>query len=99
MPINFRSINDAAMADLPSQLCRWLPGGKTIGNEYVVRNPIRADHRPGSFKINLHTGKWADFASGDAGGDVISLYAYLHGLKQSVAARELAKALGMRHGK
>ena len=38
--------------------------------------PRRADHRKGSFKINLTTGRWSDFATGDAGGDLVSLAAY-----------------------
>ena len=43
-------------------------------------NPTRADRRPGSFSVNTRTGRWADFATGDRGGDVVSLAAYLHGL-------------------
>ena len=31
--------------------------------EYVALNPTRADKRAGSFKINLQTGRWADFAA------------------------------------
>ena len=41
------------------------------------------------------TGQWADFATGDKGGDLIGLYAYLHRLKNGQAARELAKKLGI----
>ena len=36
-------------------------------------NPRRADRHLGSFQINVRTGKWADFATGDRGGDLISL--------------------------
>jgi hypothetical protein len=57
-----------------------LPGGKNCGGEYVVRNPTRADHRRGSFKINLRSGRWSDFAAGDKGGDPISLAAYVEGV-------------------
>ena len=46
----------------------------------MARNPTRPDRRPGSFKINLTTGRWADFATGDRGGDPVSLAAYLFGL-------------------
>ena len=39
----------------------------------------------------------ADFATGDEGGDAISLYAYLNGLKQGEAAQQLAgRARGRR---
>jgi hypothetical protein len=46
------------------------------------------------------TGKWADFATGDKGGDPIALAAYLSGLSQVEAARELATMLGVAdHGR
>ena len=63
--IDFVGINRAALSVLPSLLDRWLPGGRREGREYTVRNPRRADRRPGSFRINLNTGRWADFATGD----------------------------------
>ena len=45
--------------------------------------------------MNTRTGRWADFATGDRGGDVVSLAAYLHGLRQAEAARKLADMLGL----
>ncbi len=95
--INFEAINRAALAVLPSLLARWAPGGTVRGSEYVALNPTRADRSPGSFKVNLRTGKWADFATGDKGGDPISLAAYLAGIGQAEAARTLAEMLGLRH--
>ena len=81
----------AAAIDVASAVQGWLPDGTRVGGEWVARNPTRADRKPGSFSINLTTGAWADFASGDAGGDVISLFAYLfHGGDNVAAARELA---------
>jgi hypothetical protein len=94
-PPDFSTVNTAALSALPTLCSRWLPGGKRLGREYVVTNPTRADRRAGSFKINLHTGRWADFATGDKGGDVVSLAAYLFGVRQSEAARRLADALGI----
>ena len=93
--IDFTAINAAALARLPDILRRWLPDGRVEGREYVARNPTRADRRPGSFKVNLHTGRWADFATGDKGGDPVSLAAYLAGCGQAEAARELAAMLGI----
>jgi hypothetical protein len=72
-----------------------LPGGRREGREYVARNPRRADRTAGSFRINLTTGRWADFATDDAGGDPVSLAAYLFDLSQLDAARRLAAMLGM----
>jgi hypothetical protein len=73
-----------------------LPDGRREGNEWVALNPTRNDTARGSFKINLRTGCWADFAAGDRGGDVISLLAYLRGTPQSEAAQDLARQLEVR---
>ncbi|MDQ2104435.1 hypothetical protein [Azospirillum isscasi] len=94
----FARANQAALGCLPTILERWLPNGKRIGREYVARNPRRNDRHAGSFKVNLHTGRWADFATGDKGGDPVSLAAYLFGMSQADAARRLAEMLGVRHG-
>jgi hypothetical protein len=102
--VDFGAINRAALAALPAILRRLLPDGRIIGGEYVARNPTRADRRAGSFKINLRTGHWADFATGDKGGDPVSLCAYVEGASQAEAARRLARMLGLytregwRHG-
>lgn len=96
--VDFGQVNAAALAALPAVLNRVLPGGKIVGREYQVLNPRRADNRPGSFKINLRTGKWSDFATGDKGGDLISLAAYLVGVSQGKSARLLAQMLGVSGG-
>ncbi len=93
--LDFAVINAAALSQLPVLLDRWLPEGKVQGHEYVARNPRRTDRHPGSFKLNIRTGRWADFATDARGGDVISLAAYLFGLKQGEAARKLAEMLGV----
>jgi hypothetical protein len=92
---DFAAINHAALAAFPAVLNRLLPKGKAIGREIVALNPRRADRRLGSFKINRYNGKWADFATGDKGGDPISLVAYLAGVSQGEAARLLAQMLGL----
>lgn len=94
--LDFRRVNDAALAALPALLARWVPDGKRQGAEWTGRNPTRADRTPGSFRVNVNTGRWADFATDDKGGDPVSLAAYLHGLSQLEAARELAAMLGVR---
>ena len=93
--IDFAAISAAARPSLPALVGRWLPDGRREGNEWVARNPTRADRNPGSFKVNVRTGRWADFATGDKGGDAISLAAHLHGLSQLEAARKLAGMLGV----
>jgi hypothetical protein len=92
----YEAVNGAARASLSALLARWLPDGRREGREYVARNPTRRDRRPGSFKVNLATGRWADFATGDRGGDPVSLVAYLFDLSQGEAAWRLADMLGVR---
>ena len=96
--IDFAAVNAAALRVLPTLLARWAPGGVIRGNEFTALNPKRADRRAGSFRVNTRTGRWADFATGDKGGDVVSLAAYLSGTGQADAARALADMLGVRHG-
>jgi len=98
LPIDFAAINRAGLAALPRLLARWLPDGKRVGSEWLARNPRRSDRRAGSFKVNLRTGRWADFATGDRGGDPIALAAFLSGMGQADAARKLAKMLGLEVG-
>ena len=65
---------------------QWLPGGKVQGHEYICANLAGGEGR--SLSVNLETGAWADFASGDdeRGGDMISLYAAIHGVSMGDAA-------------
>jgi hypothetical protein len=96
--LDFENVNAAALAALPAILCRLLPGGKIDGHEFVALNPRRNDKRPGSFKIRMsgaRAGSWADFATGDKGGDPVSLVAYIENIGQGDAARLLAKLLGL----
>ena len=87
--IDFDGLKRELLADARTLVANWCPGGKMIQRDYVPLNPTRADKKPGSFRINVHTGHWADFATGDKGGDLISLYAYLHKISQVDAAERL----------
>ena len=78
--LDFSRINTAALANAESICRRIIPGGRVQSGEYVACNPNRADRKPGSFKINLRTGLWADFASGESGGDLIALTAWRFGV-------------------
>jgi putative DNA primase/helicase len=96
--IEFQRIANAALLAADYLLADWLPDGTRKGKEYWSTNPVRGDRKPGSFSINLHTGKWHDFASGDKGGDLVSLLAYLRGCRQIDAARIIAGQLGLPFG-
>lgn len=92
--IDFATINASLNGE--TLVPQWLPEGKRQGREWVSRNPTRGDKNPGSFTINLKSGKWADFSTGDEGGDLVSLYAYLfHANDNGKAARELADLHGI----
>ncbi len=93
--LDFDVINQAALSALPAVLARMLPSGKAVHKEWVALNPRRRDRSLGSFKVNRFNGKWCDFATGDKGGDHVSLVAYVEGVSQSEAARLLAQMLGM----
>lgn len=93
--VDIKDTARAALAAVDSVLVRWLPEGKRQGSEWVARNPTRHDDAPGSFSVNTATGAWGDFATGDKGGDLVSLVRYLDGLSsQGEAARRLSDFLG-----
>ena len=99
--IPFAAISHALLAMAATFVAGILPGGRRQRDEWVVKNPTRADRKAGSFQINLRTGKWIDAATGgsyascDKGGDLISLYAYVHGIGQGQAAKECARIAGL----
>ena len=94
---SFEVVARAALAQAHSLVPSWLPEGRQHGSEYISKNPTRSDAAAGSFSINLQSGAWSDFAEGgDAkGGDLISLFAYLHGLTQGKASYQLSQILGV----
>lgn len=95
-----RQVNFGRLASLAGRHCesilrRWLPDGERRGAEWVATNPTRIDRHKGSFKVNVMTGRWSDFATGDRGGDLIGLAAYLFRLTQKEAALKVAEMLGI----
>ena len=89
--IDFRRIARSALHHSKWLVPKWLPDGRQDGSEWIARNPKRNDRRLGSFKINLKNVRWADFATDDRGGDLISLYAYLNSISHFEAAVRIAK--------
>jgi hypothetical protein len=93
--VDFERVNAAALAAADSVVPGLLPGGRREGAEWVALNPSRADRRPGSLKVNLASGRWADFATDDRGGDLVSLAALVAGVGQREAAIRLAESLAV----
>jgi predicted P-loop ATPase len=85
--IDFASLAARLLQQSRSLLPAWFPAGKMNGHEFEVGDLAGSEGK--SLKINVNTGAWSDFSSGDAGGDLISLYAAMHGLKQSEAVKAL----------
>jgi putative DNA primase/helicase len=84
---DFNSLKNELLSRSESLLRSWFPSGKLVGREFCVGS--LNGEAGNSLKINTRTGQWSDFATGEAGGDLISLYAAIHGITQSDAAREL----------
>ena len=94
--VDFQSIAQRALDNSDLLIAEWLPTGKRQGREWVACNPNRQDKNPGSFKVNLDSGQWGDFAAdGVKGGDLISLYAFLNRTNQTEAARSIADRFGI----
>ncbi|MCI0993547.1 DUF927 domain-containing protein [Pseudomonas corrugata] len=97
---SFADVKSAALKDIDRVLSHWLPNGKRVdgGKEYTAPNPTRTDKRAGSLKVNLSKGTWADFATGDKGGDLIDLVCYLDGGTDIEACNKLADLLHVSAG-
>jgi predicted P-loop ATPase len=94
---DFVTVGAAALQSLESLLANWLPAGVREGNEYCIGS--RHGEAGRSMRIRLtgeRAGFWSDFAGeGDAGADLISLYAFIHGVSQGKACAEIARELGI----
>ena len=94
--VDIKEVAAAALNLINTLVPEWLPSGKREASEWVSVNPLRADNKAGSFKVNMATGLWSDFACGDSGGDLVSLYRYLKGFADQVeAAKALAERVGV----
>jgi hypothetical protein len=93
--LRFKKLNETITPILLTLIPQILPQGKRRGTFWVSLNPTRFDRNIGSFMINLHTGQWIDYATGESGSDAISLTAYLYGLKQGEAATYLENLIGV----
>ena len=102
--VDFDRINAEALVSLEAVCRRLLPNGDGARVTNMSRSiRVAAIATWDRFKINLKSGVWADFASGDKGGDPVSLVAFIEDCKQGEAALKLARMLGLdgggrRHG-
>jgi len=87
MSIDFEGLAASLLARAESLLPSWLPEGQRVGREFTIGS--LNGERGKSLSINLDTGVWRDFAGTDGGGDLISLYAAINGIKQGEAVKAL----------
>ncbi|MDH6185498.1 VapE domain-containing protein [Polaromonas sp. CG_23.6] len=92
-PINFAALADALLARADTLVPMWLPGGVQRGHEYVCGSVQGGAGT--SCAVNLTSGKWADFASGEQGKDLVGLYAACHDLSMGKAALQVAREEGL----
>lgn len=85
--MDFKEAARRLQHDAPRHLESWLPGGKLKGKEFEAGS-LRGE--PGaSLKVNVNTGLWSDFATGEKGCDLLSLYAQIKGINNYAAMQEL----------
>ena len=87
--IDFKNIKKKYREN-PLPILRELVGaGEIRGSDYVALNPRRNDKHRGSFRVDIVTGKFYDFATGDRGGSVIDLAAFVYNCGIVEAAQRL----------
>ena len=92
-PIQFAALAEALLTSADRLVPLWLPDGERRGHEYVCGS--LSGGKGSSCSVNLVNGRWADFASGEQGGDLLSLYAAINGLSMAKAAVQVAREEGL----
>lgn len=92
--IPFSTIAGHALARARELLPAWFPAGKFHGDEFHIGDA--SGEAGDSLKFNIRKGVGTDFATGQAFGDIIDLYAALHNMTEGDAAKRLAAELGLK---
>ena len=92
-PIDFEALARALLDRADNLVPAWLPDGVQRGHEYQCGDLTGG--AGSSTSVNLTTGKWADFSTGEQGGDLLALYAAIHGLTMGKAAVQVAREQGL----
>jgi hypothetical protein len=87
MKLDFNALAQRLLVGSETLVPQWLPGGRRRGHEWVCGDLSGGEGT--SLSVNLLSGRWADFATSDRGGDLIDLYAAIHELTMAEAYREL----------
>lgn len=92
-PIRFVELARALLEQADRLVPMWLPGGARRGHEWVCGS--LSGGKGSSCSVNLTNGRWADFAADESGGDLLDLYAAIHGLQMAQAALQVARETGL----
>lgn len=89
---DFKEVAQIALGQSLPLVSTWLPAGRKINSEWQCGS--LNGEEGSSFSVNLKTGIWSDFATGEKGGDLVSLYAAIYtNNNQGKAVKELAEQL------
>jgi putative DNA primase/helicase len=97
MAVKFEDVAAAALADALNLLPQWM-GGQRRGHEWLGERKANGGIGD-SWSVNLNTGQWGAFASGQKGGDLVSLYAALNHIEQLAALKAVAPLVGVTDGR
>ncbi|MFZ3141162.1 MAG: VapE domain-containing protein [Polaromonas sp.] len=92
-PIKYKELAHALLARASTLVPMWLPGGVQRGHEYICGSVQGG--AGSSCAVNLTSGKWGDFESGQQGNDLVGLYAACFDLSMGKAALQVAREEGL----
>lgn len=92
--MDFDALNRQLLFNVKILIPSWLPEARKVGKNYVCGSLL--GNKGKSLSINTETGVWKDFATGECGGDLVSLYAAKNCITQGQAYRELTRTSGHR---
>jgi putative DNA primase/helicase len=90
---DYKDLNEQLKISVINLLHEWLPGGQVLGDEYCCGD--FTGRKGKSLKVNLNSTLWSDFATGESGGDLISLYARIKSIGNYEAFQQLASLGGI----
>ena len=89
--IDYDRISNAALNYSEQLMSMLFPSGSILGREFRIGS--LAGEKGNSLSINLDSGLWCDFSSGDSGRNLITVWAAAKDIKNSEAAIEIDKLI------